>query len=85
MEIAMQRVKHQPIRNKIDLTDVRQVRAWTRRFDIDADGLKAIVNRVGDSVATVTKEIELQRSGLRPPDPAAADAKSESPPIGTAR
>jgi hypothetical protein len=80
----MQRLKRPPIRNKIDLTDASQVRAWTKRFHIDADGLKAIVDKVGCSVATVTKELELQRSALQSPDPAAADAKGELPPVSTA-
>jgi hypothetical protein len=57
----MQRVKRPPIRNKIDLTDANQVRVWTRRLDVTADELKAVVSKVGDSVPTVTKEIELQR------------------------
>jgi hypothetical protein len=67
-DISMQRVKPQPVRNKIDLTDASQVRAWTRRLDITADVLKALVSKVGDSVATVSKEIELQRSGRLRPD-----------------
>jgi hypothetical protein len=72
----MQRVKHQPVRNKIDLTDASQARAWTKRFHINADGLKAIVNKVGDSVATVTKEIEL-RSAPRGPDPAVTNTEGK--------
>ena len=77
----MLRAKHQPVRNKIDLTDPRQVRVWTKRLDINADGLKAIVNKVGDSVATVTKEIELQRSDLQPTNPRAKAAEGELPAI----
>jgi Protein of unknown function (DUF3606) len=65
-KIAMQRVKHPPVRNKIDLTDSNQVRAWTRRLAITAKEIEAIVSKVGDSVAAVTKEIELQRSGHKP-------------------
>jgi hypothetical protein len=66
----MQRVKHQPVRNKIDLTNASQVRAWTKRLDISADELRAMVNKVGDSVATVTKQIELQRTAhLLSPSP----------------
>ena len=65
----MQRVRHPPVRNKINLKDPRQVRAWTRRLDITADSLKAVVSKVGNSVATVSKEIELQRSGRLRPDP----------------
>lgn len=59
---AMQRVKHSPIRNKIDLKDPAQFRAWTRRLRVSADDLNAVVEKVGNSVAAVTKEIELQRA-----------------------
>jgi uncharacterized protein DUF3606 len=53
--MVMQRVKHPPIRNKIKLADAAQVRAWTRRLKLSADELKTIVDKVGDSVAAVTK------------------------------
>ena len=62
----MQRIKHPPIRNKIDMADPAQVRAWTRRLRISADVLKCVVGKVGDSVAAVTKEIELQRANPQP-------------------
>ena len=58
----MQRIKHPPVRNKIDLAEPIQVRAWTRRLDISADALKAVVEKVGNSVAAVTKEVGLQRT-----------------------
>ena len=61
----MQRIKHPPIRNKIDMADPAQVRAWNRRLGISADSLKAVVDKVGNSVAAVTKEVELQRAGAR--------------------
>jgi len=63
--IAMQRIKHPPIRNKINLADPAQVRAWTRRLNISADALKAVVGKAGNSVAAVTKEVELQRAAQR--------------------
>jgi hypothetical protein len=59
---VMQRIKHPPVRNKIDLAEPIQVRAWTRRLDISADALKAVVEKVGNSVAAVTKEAGLQRT-----------------------
>jgi hypothetical protein len=62
----MHRVKHPPVRNKIDLTDPGQVRAWTRRLHVSADALKTVVGKVGNSVAAVTKEIELQRVNHQP-------------------
>jgi hypothetical protein len=61
----MQRIKHSLIRNKIDLTDPIQIRAWTRRLNLSADALKAAVGKAGNSVAAVTKEVELQRAAQR--------------------
>jgi len=65
----MQRVKHLPIRNKIDLTDPSQVRAWTRRLRVPTDVLRGIVAKVGNSVAAVTKEVEQVRA-VHQPSPA---------------
>jgi len=62
----MQRIKRAPIRNKINLTDPGHVRAWTRRLGLPADELKAIVEKVGNSVAAVTKEVELRRTAQQP-------------------
>ena len=62
----MQRIKRPPIRNKIDLADPAQSRAWTRRLRVSADELKAIVEKTGNSVAAVTKEVELQRLSRQP-------------------
>ena len=71
----MQRVKRPPMRNKIDLADAGQFRAWTRRFRISPDELQAIVGKVGNSAAAVGKEIELRRSGGQPyPMPAIENA-----------
>ena len=62
----MQRAKHPPIRNKINTSDPAQLRAWTRRLRIPADDLKAIVEKVGNSVAAVSKEVDLQRLSRQP-------------------
>jgi hypothetical protein len=62
----MQRAKHPPIRNKIEMDDPAQVRAWTRRLRLPANELKEVIEKVGNSVAAVTKEVELQRTP--PPD-----------------
>ena len=58
----MQRARHPPIRNKIDLTESTQLRAWSRRLDMSPDALRAVVDKVGNAVAAVTKEVELQRA-----------------------
>lgn len=57
----MQRAKHPPARNKINLADPAQVRACTRRLGVSVEVLRAVVDRVGNSIAAVAKEIELQR------------------------
>jgi Protein of unknown function (DUF3606) len=74
---VMQRVKHPPIRNKINLTEPAQVRAWTRRLEISPDELKALIDKVGNSVAAVTKEVELQRADLQTPPASAGSAGVE--------
>jgi len=53
--------KYAPIRNKIDLTSPIERRAWTKRLGVAAEELRAAVEKVGDAVSAVTKEIELQR------------------------
>jgi hypothetical protein len=51
----MRRAKPQPIRNKIDLADPAQIRAWTRRLGITADDLRRVAGKVGNSIAAVSK------------------------------
>ena len=67
----MRRAKPQPVRNKIDLADPTQIRAWCRRLGITADELKGVVGRVGNSIAGVSKEIDLRKAM---PDPKAIPA-----------
>jgi hypothetical protein len=62
----MQRTKHPPIRNKIDFASPSQVRALSRRLRVPADELKAVVEKVGNSVAAVSKEVELRRTPQQP-------------------
>jgi Protein of unknown function (DUF3606) len=77
--VAMQRIKHPPIRNKINLAEPAQLRAWTRRLRVSADALKSVVGKVGNSVAAVTREIELQRPSRQPcPTAAIASKLAES-------
>jgi hypothetical protein len=58
----MRRAKHPVIRNKIDLTDPNQVRSWKRRLGVSTEDLQRIVEKVGDSISAVTKEIELKKT-----------------------
>ena len=75
----MQRTKHPLIRNKIDFADPSQVRALSRRLRVRADELKAIVDKVGNSVAAVSKEVELRRMPQQPCVPPVAVAPPVEP------
>jgi Protein of unknown function (DUF3606) len=58
----MRCAKHPVIRNKIDLTDPDQVRAWKRRLGVSTNDLQRVVEKVGDSISAVTKQTELERT-----------------------
>ena len=57
----MRRIKPVAARNKIDVTDASQVRILKRRLGVSSDDLHRVVAKVGNSIAAVTKEIELQK------------------------
>jgi hypothetical protein len=63
----MRRIKPQPRRNKIDLDDPAQSRIWTKRLGISAEDLQRMIGKVGNSIAAVSKEIELQKAPPRKP------------------
>jgi hypothetical protein len=66
-ESPMRRAKPQPARNKIDLADPTQIRAWSRRLGITADDLQRVVSKVGNSIIGVSKEIDLRKARSRTP------------------
>lgn len=59
---CMRHAKPQLIRNKIDLADPCQIRILKKRLGISADELRHIVEKVGNSIAAVSKEIQLQKA-----------------------
>jgi hypothetical protein len=88
----MHRINHPPFRNKINLTDSAQVWAWARRLGVSADELKAVVEKVANSIAAVTKEIELHEVSCqaspeptqrKPVAPRAADPKTARRTLGS--
>jgi hypothetical protein len=66
----MRRIKPAPIRNKIDLADARQVRVLKKRLGISADDLVGIIEKVGNSISAVSKEVELQNASSPLPETA---------------
>jgi Protein of unknown function (DUF3606) len=63
----MRRVKQQPIRNKLDLSDPTQVRLLRKRLHLSDLELINIVDRVGNSLSAIGKEVApLRGNGLLP-------------------
>jgi len=60
----MRTLRHQPLRNMIELADTRQVRALTKRLGISVAELRRISEIAGTSIAAITKEVELERAGV---------------------
>jgi hypothetical protein len=46
-----------PLRTKIELHGPAEVRCWTKALGVPPDDLKRIMDKVGNSVAAVRKEI----------------------------
>jgi Protein of unknown function (DUF3606) len=74
----MRHAKPQPIRNKIDLADLSQSRILRRRFGKSADDLQRVVEKVGNSIAAVCKEIEPQKA-IPVTEPTPVEIESPSP------
>jgi len=66
----MQRRKSQPIRNKLDLTDKIQVRLLKKRLRLSEAELTRVVDKAGNSIAAIAKEVALQRAKELPVAPA---------------
>jgi hypothetical protein len=73
----LRHAKPQPIRTKIDLADPSQIRILRRRLGISAGDLQRVVERVGNSIAAVCKEIEPRKA---PPVTEPMPVQIESPP-----
>jgi hypothetical protein len=54
--------KHSPHRNLIDLADPVQIRTLTKRLGISSGELRRIIAKSGNSIAAITKEVEIERS-----------------------
>jgi translation elongation factor EF-4 len=67
----MRRVKPPPIRNKIDLSNANEMRVLKKRLGVSDDDLRRVVAKVGNSIVTISKEVELEkeRANSQPPLP----------------
>jgi hypothetical protein len=60
------------MRNKLNLANARQVRILKKRLSVSEDELRQIAEKVGDSIAAITKEVESEKM-------AAAEIEVSSP------
>src|ERR1700724_3645573 len=74
----MRHAKPQPIRNNIDLADPSQIRILRRRLGMSAGDLQRVVEKVGNSIAAVCKEIEPQKA-IPVTEPTPVQIESPSP------
>ncbi|WP_375160016.1 DUF3606 domain-containing protein [Bradyrhizobium sp. RDT46] len=60
----MRRSTPKPTRNKLDLTDRVQMRLVRKRSGLSDAELTAIVGRIGNSIAAISKEAAQQRASV---------------------
>ena len=60
--------KHPPQRNIINLADPIQVKKLTKRLGISKDALFALVEKCGNSIAAISKEVEIRGVAEAPCD-----------------
>jgi hypothetical protein len=75
----MRRIKPPPIRNKIDLSNANEVRVLKKRLGVSDDDLRRIVAKVGNSIVTVSKEVELENASGANSQPPSSQTKLSSP------
>jgi hypothetical protein len=76
----MRRTKPLATRNKIDVADASQIRILKKRLGVSSADLHRVVAKVGNSIAAITKEIELQKPlPLAMPAPVQNDSVPPAP------
>jgi hypothetical protein len=59
--ISVQAAKDRPFRNQIAMDDAAAVRRWTKHLGVTQDELHSAVDKVGNSVVAVRKQIGLAK------------------------
>jgi hypothetical protein len=68
----MHRAKHRDFRNRVDMADRVQVRVIKRRLGLSESQLNQLVDRVGNSIAAISKEVALRKAAQFSSPPRAA-------------
>jgi hypothetical protein len=72
----MRCTKPPPIRNKIELSDATQLRTLKRRLGVSTADLQRLIEKVGNSISAVNKELQLERTPSPAPNTDAPTASS---------
>jgi hypothetical protein len=59
--------KPHPVRTTLDLGDEAQVKSLRRRLGLSNEDLVRIVTKVGNSIAAISKEVEIEQAGNAAP------------------
>ncbi len=54
--------REQPDRSKIEMHRALEVKSWTHELNVTREELQAAIDKVGNSVAAVRKQLKLMRS-----------------------
>ena len=57
--------KQAPDRSKINLHDPAEAKCWCHELGVSRDQLRSLVDKVGNSAATVRKELDHEKSNSR--------------------
>lgn len=63
-KLIMKIRKRHPLRTKIDLADPNQVRSVRKRLGVSDSDLIRLVGKLGNSLAAISKEVELERAQI---------------------
>ena len=59
--IGVEAVKDKRLRSQIAIEDPAAVRRWTRHLKVTEDDLRCAIDKVGNSVAAVRKQIQIAK------------------------
>jgi hypothetical protein len=57
--------KETPDRSKIDIHDLAEMKWWSDELEVSREKLRSLVDKIGNSAATVRKELDREKSNVR--------------------
>jgi hypothetical protein len=57
--------KETPDRSKFDIHDLAEMKWWSDELEVSREKLRSLVDKIGNSAATVRKELDREKSNVR--------------------